>query len=263
MNEKLFDLLRKALAYLALIFTLLPVIMIILGAFNPAPVFRFPPEGISLKWFVVFLNSKEYQSSITVSAIVAFMATIIGVLVGVPAAFAIDRYNFGAKEFIRSVFLSSKLLPRVIWAIGLLQFYASLRMLGSLSGLILAHSIIVLPFVFLIVLSSLAFVDRELEIAAESLGASPRRSFFEITVPLVMPGIIVSAILGFIASFTDVIVAAFISGTRNITFPVRIYVQQRGQGLDPVAVAGSAVVIVVILILQLVGEKLFRWSRLI
>lgn len=263
MNEKLFDLLRRTLAYLALIFTLLPVLMIIIGAFNPAPVFRFPPEGFSLKWFEVFLNSKEYQSSITVSAVVAFIATIIGVLIGVPAAFAIDRYSFGARDFVRSVFLSSKLLPRVIWAIGLLQFYASLKILGSMSGLILAHSIIVLPFVFLIVLSSLSFIDRNLEIAAESLGASPRRSFFEITIPLVMPGIIISAILGFISSFTDVVVAAFISGTRNITFPVRIYVQHRGQGLDPVAVAGSAVVIVVILLLELVGEKLFRWSRFI
>ncbi len=263
MSEKLFDLSRRILAYLVLIFTMMPIFILIMAAFNPARMFSFPPEGFSFKWFEAFLKSREYQSAMSVSTGVAINAVIIGLIIGVPAAFALDRYKFNGKELIHTLFLSSMTLPRIIWAIGLLQYYASIKMLGSLIGLILAHVMFVLPYVIRMVLASLSYVNRDLEVAAESLGASPRRSFFEVTIPLVMPGIIISAILGFVVSFTDVVVAAFISGTQNITFPVRIYVQQRGQGLDPVAIAGSAVVIVIILIVELLGEKYFKWSRLI
>lgn len=125
-------------------------------------------------------------------------------------------------------------------------------MLGSLIGLILAHVMMVMPYVIRMILASLSFVNRDLETVAQSLGASPRRSFMEITLPLVLPGIIVGAVLGFVVSFTDTVIAVFISGDRNITFPVRIYAQQRGQGLDPVAIAGSVIVIPAIFVIEII-----------
>ncbi|MCC6146255.1 MAG: ABC transporter permease [Anaerolineaceae bacterium] len=261
MSEKVFNYSTTILAYLVLFFLLLPIAMIIVGAVNPAPIFSFPPKGVSLVWFNTFLQSKEYQSAIRVSTVVASYAVVIGLFAGIPAAFALDRYQFAAKNIVHSLFLSSMMLPRVIWAIGLLQFYSNLKMLGSLIGLILAHVMMVMPYVIRMVLASLSFVNRDLETAAQSLGATPRRSFLEITLPLVLPGIIVGAVLGFVVSFTDTVIAVFISGVRNITFPVRIYVQQRGQGLDPVAIAGSVIVILVIFMIEIIGEKLFKWSR--
>ena len=251
----------KILAALVLGFTLCPVIMLIIAAFNPAPYFTFPPEDFSFKWFQEFFNNREYQSALQVSVVVALSAVVVALITGIPAAFAVDRYDFPGKPFIHTLLLSSLLLPRVIWAVALLQYYALLRVLGSPLGLILAHSVLVLPYVVRMVLSSLAYVDRDVEKAAQSLGASPLRSFVEITLPLVLPGVIIGAVFGFVISFTDVVVATFISGVRFITLPVRIYVEQRGQEIAPTAIAASAVVILVIIVLEIVGEKFFKWSR--
>lgn len=263
MSSRIFNNINTILAYLVLFFLLLPTLMIIVGALNPAPIFSFPPKGISFVWLRTFLQSQEYQSATRVSTIVAINAVVFGLFAGIPAAFALDRHNFTGKPLIYSLFLSSMMLPRVIWAIGLLQFYSSLRILGSLFGLVLAHIMMVMPYIIRTVLASLSFLNKDLEVAALSMGASPQKTFLKITLPLILPGIIVGAVLGFVVSFTDTVIAVFISGARNITFPVRIYVQQRGQGLDPVAIAGSVIIILVIFIAEIVGEKFFKWSRFI
>ena len=151
----------------------------------------------------------------------------------------------------------------MIWAIALLQFYAVVNLLGSPVGLVMAHAVLVLPYVARMSLTSFAYVSQNLEEAALSLGASRLRSFVEVTLPLVMPGVIVGAIFGFVISFTDVVVSVFISGVRFIPLPVRIYVEQRGQGLDPTAIAASAVVIAVIIVVELLGERFLKWSRFI
>jgi putative spermidine/putrescine transport system permease protein len=261
LNERIEKGIFSILAILTLIFALLPIVMLFVGALNPAPFFTFPMESVSLKWFNAFLVSKEFQSALKVSLIVSVSAVCIGICAGVPTAFAIKRFDFYGKEFINSLVMSSMTLPRVIWAISLLQFYSFLGILGTYQGLILAHSLLVIPYVVRMVISSLSFVSEDFENAALSLGASPLRTFREITFPLILPGVIVSAFFGFVVSFTDSVVAVFISGVRNITFPVRIYAEQRGQGLDPVAVAGSAIIILVIILVEMIGEKLFKWSR--
>ncbi len=261
MNEKIGNSLFTFLAIAALLFTMLPIIMLFFGAFNDAPFFKFPIETYSLKWINAFLSSKEFRSSLRVSLTVSSSAVFIGLLAGIPTAFAIKRFDFKGRTFVNTLVMSSMTLPRVIWAIALLQFYTAFGILGTYRGLIFAHSLLVIPYVVRMVLSSLSFVNADVENAALSLGASPQRTFFEITMPLILPGVIVSAFFGFVVSFTDSVVAVFISGVRNITFPVRIYAQQRGQGLDPVAVAGSAIIILVIIIVEIVCEKLFKWSK--
>ncbi len=263
MSERLGKSIFTVMAILALIFTLTPIAMLFIGALNPAPAFTFPLQEVSLKWFIMFLQSDEFRSSLRVSVIVAFAAVSIGILAGVPTAFAIKRFAFKGRTLINAMVMSSMTLPRVIWAIALLQFYSAMGVLGTYGGLILAHSLLVIPYVVRMVLSSLSFVSEDVESAALSLGATPVRTFFEVTLPMIIPGVIVSAFFGFVISFTDSVVAVFISGARNITFPVRIYAEQRGQGLDPEAVAGSAIIILVIVAAELICEKLFKWSRLI
>jgi putative spermidine/putrescine transport system permease protein len=263
MGNRVSSLLTKIVVYSILFFALVPIIVLIINAFNSSAFFVFPPESLSLQWFERFLSSREYQSALRVSTVLALTAVLIALGVGIPAAFAIDRYSFPGKRVLQGIVLSPLMLPAIIWALALIQYYALLGVLGTFWGLALAHSVIVTPYVVQVVLSSLTYVERDLELAAKSLGASPTRTFFEITLPLVLPGVIVGAAFGFMISFTDVVVAAFIAGTRNITFPVRIYVELRTEGLDPLAVATSALVITLIVVLALVLEKTFRWSRFI
>jgi putative spermidine/putrescine transport system permease protein len=263
MSAKAQGFIPKTIAHIILIFTLLPIVVVIISAFNASRYFTFPPESLTLEWFGLFIKSKEYQQALRVSVSVATAAVAIALVAGIPAAFAIDRYEFSGKGFLQGVFLSPLMLPSIVWAIALIQYFAYLRVLGSFPALALAHSVIVIPYVIRMVLSSLAFVDKDLESAAQSLGAPPVRSFFEVTMPLIAPGVIVGAVFGFMVSFTDVVVSSFIAGTKYITFPVRVYVELRSEGIDPLAIAVSAVVITLIVILALIGEKTIRWSRFI
>ena len=264
MSEKAGRRIFGAISVLVLIFTMAPIMMIFLGSLSADDFFSFPlRNGLSLRWFQAFLTSKEFAASLRVSMVVSLSATVIGVGAGVPTAFAIKRFAFKGRTAINTTVMASMTLPRVIWAIALLQFYSTLGILGSYTGLILAHSLLVIPYVVRMVLSSLSFVNPDVENAALSLGATPVKTFFKITIPLIAPGVIVSAFFGFVVSFTDSVVAVFISGVRNITFPVRIYAEQRGQGLDLEAVAGSAIIILVIIVVEMVGEKLFKWSRFV
>lgn len=248
-------------ACLVLLFILLPIITVVISAFNDSAYFSFPPERLTLKWFAKIGHSKEYQSALRVSTTLALAAVGISLVVGVLAAFAIDRYDFPGKNLVQVTFLSPLVLPHIVWAIALVQYFAILRLIGTFPGLVLAHCVIVIPYVIRVVLSSLAFVDRDLESAARSLGASPLRCFFEITLPLIIPGVIVAGAFGFMISFTDVVIAVFVAGARNITFPVRMYSELRSEGLDPLAVAVSAMVVSGIVVLALLGEKTIRWSR--
>ena len=250
-------------AYVVLCFTLLPIVVLMVAAFNPAEYFTFPPDEWSLRWFIAFFADREYQSALRVSIQVAAYSVIVALAVGLPATYALSRYKFGGRNVVHTFLMSSLFLPRVIWAVALLQFYAVLNLLGTPVGLVMAHAVLVLPYVARMTLTSFAYVGRNLEQAARSLGATPLRSFFEVTLPLVLPGVIVGAVFGFVISFTDVVVSVFISGVRFIPLLVRIYVEQRGQGIDPTAIAASAVVIAVIVVLELLGERFIRWSRFI
>lgn len=264
MSDRVGKYIFTVFSFLVLIFTMLPIAMLFLGAVSADNYFTFPlKNGLSLRWINAFLHSEEFAASLRVSITVSISAVLIGVAAGVPTAFAIKRFDFRGKNAINTIVMSSMTLPRVIWAIALLQFYSTIHILGTYTGLILAHSLLVIPYVVRMVLSSLSFINADVENAALTLGASPAKTFFRITIPLILPGVIVSAFFGFVVSFTDSVVAVFISGVRNITFPVRIYAEQRGQGLDLEAVAGSAIIILVIILAEMIAEKLFKWSRFI
>jgi putative spermidine/putrescine transport system permease protein len=251
---------------LVLLFVLTPIFVLVISSFNQSRYFEFPPTGFTLEWYKAFYESEEYQKALMISLRVALTAALLGLLAGVPAAFALDRYKFRGNAFMQSLFLSPLMLPQIIWALGLIQFFSMVQIggrsiLGSFAGIVLAHAVIILPYVIRMVLTSLKYVEVDLESAAMSLGAKPIRTFLEVTVPIILPGVLVSAVFGFMVSFTDVVVSSFVAGTRYITFPVRMYSEIRTEGLDPLAVTVSAFVVIFIVIIAMIGERTAKWSR--
>jgi putative spermidine/putrescine transport system permease protein len=245
MGEKVLAVLNRLVAFLVLFYMLIPILIIFIVSFNSARFFTFPPrEGLSLVHYVNAMHSAEYQSAVRTSFLVAIAAVGISLVVGIPAAFAFDRYDFKIKNFLQTAFLSPLLLPSIIWAIALVSFYARFKASGTFIGMALAHGVLITPYVIRLVLASLAYININLEDAAKSA-----------------PGVLISSIFGFMISFTDVVIATFIAGTRLITFPARIYYEQRTEGLDPLAVAVSAFVMAVIVIIAMIGERTLKWSR--
>ncbi len=253
--------LNNVTAILVLLFMLIPIIMIMVSAFNDSEFFRFPPSGFTFKWIKKFFTNPEYSTAIKVSLRVSFTALCVALLVGIPAAYGIFKWKSKISIFLQTIFLSPLMLPGIVWAIGLIQYYAILGVLGTFYGLVAAHIILILPYVIRLLLSSLTYLDEDLENAAMTLGATPVRTFFLITIPSVVPGIIISAIFGFMISFNDVTISTFIAGTKYLTYPVRMYVELRTEGLDPLAIAVSAIIMLVTTIIALIAEKIWNWSQ--
>ena len=246
---------------LVILLMLSPVIVLVLSSFDAASYFRFPPSEYSLRWYVAAWRSSEYRRALGVSLGVSGAATLIAVPTGSLAALALVRGNLRGARSIETVLLAPLALPLIVWAIALLQIYARVGLTGTWSGLILAHAVIVLPFATRIMIAAFRRVDPLLEEAALTLGATPLRTFRRISLPLALPGVLTSAALGFFVSFNEVVVSSFIAGSRTMTFQVRLYAQLRSQGIDPITLAISAVIVAVIVIAAVLCERLFGWSR--
>ena len=252
---------NRVLSWLILLFMLAPIIIIFLNSFNSSRFFSFPPEGFTLEWYRRFLENNEYRKAIGISTELAFSAVILALSVGIPSAYALFKWDSSKRSILQAVFLSPLMLPGIVWAIGLIQYYSMMGLLGSFIGLVCAHAIIIIPYVIRLVTASLCYLDEDTEHAARTLGATPVKTFFSVTLPAIKPGIIISGIFGFMISFTDVVIATFIAGSKYITYPVRMYVELRTEGLDPLAVAVSAAIMFVIIIIALLAEKSLSWSK--
>jgi len=132
---------------------------------------------------------------------------------------------------------------------------------GRFVTLVLAHTVMITPFILRVVLQSLREMNSRLEEAAYSLGAGKWSTFRRVILPIILPGVLVGAVFGYLISFTDVTLTMFISSSGNTTFPVRVYSEQRSEGLNMVVLAWSAVITLVIFIISLLGEKFAKWSR--
>ena len=245
------------MSVLIVLMMLSPLVVLVISAFDDGKFFRFPPQTWSLRWFRVALDSAEYRRSLLNSSIVASSATILSVSLGTMASAALHRGPI-RRGVLELVLLAPLTLPLVIWAIGLMQVYSWMGISGSLGGLILAHATFTLPLSVRIMLGSFSAVDPALEQAALTLGARPWQAFWRITLPLLVPGLAAAAGLSFFISFNDVIVSTLIAGAGWITYPVRMYSQLRGQGIDPATLAIGAMVIAAILVLTIIVETLSK-----
>ena len=260
-EKKLWGNINAVVALLVLLFMLVPIIVIFVNSFNSSQFFSFPPEGFTLKWYERFLENREYKTAIAVSLKIATLSVLVALLLGIPASYGIYRWKSPVSKVLSSLFLSPLMLPGIVWAIGLIQYYSIVNLTGTTAGLVPAHIILILPYVIRLVLSSLSYLDFDTVNAARTLGATSGKAFLKIVLPAIKPGVIISAIFGFMVSFNDVTISTFIAGTKNLTYPVRMYVELRTEGLDPLAVAVSAVIMAFTIVIALLAEKFWSWSK--
>ncbi len=239
------------------LFIVAPSLLLVLAAFSEAKYFSFPPKGFSLHWFQEMAAHAGYRQSVLRSIEIATVSTLLSIGVALPTALSLKKTG---NKTIEAIVLAPLFFPLVIWALGLIQFYGMIGFSRSSFSIILAHTVMIMPFVFRIILQSMREMSGWLEEAAYSLGAGKWRTFARVTLPIVAPGILVGGIFGFLVSFTDVTLTMFIAGSGEATFPVRVYSEQI-QGLNPIVLAWSVVFTVLIFVMSFVGEKVARWSR--
>lgn len=241
------------LGWAGIAFLTLPLVIIFLLAFSDAPFLKFPPTGFSLRWFESFVYRPGWVSATIISIEVATMTMLVATMIGTMAAVAIVRWEFPAKGLIVGLLLSPIVVPTVVLAIALYFQFARLGFVGTIWGLVLGHVILAVPYVIVVVSGGLRSVDQSLERAAQTLGAPPVKAFLRVTLPVIRPTVLTGAFFAFLASFDELVVALFISGTGAKTLPKRMWEGVREE-IDPTTAAVAAMLILLSLLLLLVSE---------
>ena len=224
-------------------FLVLPAVVVTLAAFNSKSILAFPPETWSLRWFAKALAYEDFQAGLRNGLIVTAWASTIALAAGATFAFALDRYQFRLKRAIEAVLLSPLVIPHFTIGLGFLIIAAQLGMARSYVTVIACHVILVLPFVLRSVYVSLRNLDRQLELAASSLGAPPGSVLATVTLPLLLPGLVSGWLFAAILSFNEFTASLFVTAQRTQTLPVAMYNYVR-EYADPSMAALSVIYIV-------------------
>src|SRR4029453_15945754 len=156
----------------------LPMVIVVLAAFNAGNYFTFPPQGFSLKWFANFFNRREFMQALWLPTEGPSCTAPVPAVIGTAASIALVRGRFRGRDMLNAFVTSPLLLPQILAGVALLQFYTLLKMHATYGALLIGHVVVTTPYVIRTVTATLTHFDLALEEAAQSLGAHPVRAFF-------------------------------------------------------------------------------------
>ena len=243
---------------LVAIWLVAPTFVVVPMSFNENKSLAFPPEGFSWMWYENFFTNPDWSSSFFNSLKVAVVTAIVATVVGTLAAFGLDRMKSRASGLLRALLITPMVVPGVVLAIGIYAVYLDAHLVGTMTGFVLAHTMLAVPFVIIAVSASLEVFDKRLETAATSLGASRLTGFRTITLPLIAPGILSGLLFAFVTSFDEIIVALFITSPYLKTLPVQIFSSITRDADPTVAAVGTILFAVTSLV---IGAALIVGSR--
>ena len=268
---------------LIFLFLIAPILIVIPLSFNAEPYFTFTekmlsfdPEGYSTRWYDLLLTfgmiapdaprdgnwwadvwaNAAWVNAAKNSVIVGFFSTILATALGTLAALGLSRPEMPYRRAIMAVLISPMIVPIIITATGLFFFYSATGLANTYTGIIFAHATLGIPFVIITVTATLVGFDHSLTRAAASLGANPTTTFFKITMPLILPGVISGALFAFVTSFDEVVVVLFVAAFDQQTIPRQMWNGIREQ-ISP-AILSVATILVIISIALLTTVELLR-----
>jgi len=242
-------------------FLLAPMVLVCLVAFTPENFLSFPTRGFSLKWFHKLAEYPDFLKAFRSSILIATVSSIIALVFAAPASIAIARYRFVGREALSAFFMSPLMIPHVVLGIAFLRFFQMIGLSGTTTGLIIGHVVVIFPFAMRMVLAAATGMDRRIEDAAASLGATRGTVYRRIILPTILPGLASGFALSFIQSFDEVTMTVFVASPTTVTLPVRMfnYIQD---SIDPLICSVSALLILFTAVLMLVIDRLYGLERL-
>jgi putative spermidine/putrescine transport system permease protein len=249
------------LAVAGYIVMIVPILFVVATAFTAGRTLRFPPEGLSLRWFGEALTYQPFIGSLITSAEIAVLATFLALLVGVPATLAIHRGKLPGKGVVEGLFLSPLIVPELVVGLALFQQLIVAFRIDNWPVLLIGHTALLLPYAVRVTGASLAGADGALEEAARGLGASPWRTFWTITLPVLRPGIFSAALLSFITSFNNVPLSLLLQSRTTQTLPITMldYVQQ---SYDPMVAATSTLILAATVVIAVIAERTVGFAKI-
>jgi len=249
--------LLHGIAGLIAAFLVLPILAIVPAAFNGRSFILLPPAEWSWRWWGVFFADASWRRTLVTSLEVASCVTVLASVLGTAAAIGIARLSGAVRTLVLAIFVGPVVVPTIVLAIALYAMARSFGLVGTLLALVLAHTMLALPYAALNVGVSLRAVDPRLMLAASGLGAGAWLVFRTVTLPLILPGILGGAVFAFVTSFDEVVLSIFLAGPAVKTLPVRIWEEIRVELTPVVAVAAT-----IMLVLALAAWAIARLAEL-
>lgn len=257
----------KWAAWLVLAFLMLPIIIIVPLSFNAEPYFTFTEgmlaferDAYSLRWYAEIFSDQKWTLSIQNSFIIGICAAAVSTVLGTIAAVGLSSPVMPFKRLITALLLSPMIVPLIIIAAGMFFFYTKFNLVGSYTGLIIAHAALGVPFVIITVTATLTGFDRSLYNAGISMGANPLKVFWDVVVPLIRPGVISGGLFAFVTSFDEVVLVLFLAGPEQRTIPRQMFSGLREQ-INPTILAVATLLILISVALLVTLEFLRRRSE--
>ena len=253
--ERILTIIYFFIIFLSISVVIAPIIVVVGISFNPGVVEAFPPEGLSLRWYIEFLNNGRFMTAFfLVSMPIAFATAFIATTLGVLAAYTLSMMKFRFQNGIQALMITPIMIPGAVVGLSLMFLFISLDLRGTFLNVIIGHSVRVMPFTFLIALASLSKVDFDLEHAARDLGASKTQAFLQVTLPLIKSAVIAGFLLSFILSFADINIALFLGRGENTTLPVEMYGYLLFQRSPIIAAIGTIKILLILTLLVVIGR---------
>ncbi len=224
-------------------FLVLPTILVVPMSFTATKFLVFPPEGFTMHWHHKFFTDDRWISPTLFSLKLAFITTLVSLIIGTMASLAMARGILPGKSILHLFFVSPLMIPLIVTAFAVYGLFATFHLIGTTTGMVLAHTIICVPYVILVVTANLYRFDVSLEMAARNLGANALRTFMHVTLPIIKPGIIAAGVFCFISSLDELLLAMFLIGTTKMTLPLQMFSEIQFR-INPVVAAASTVFIV-------------------
>ena len=242
-----------ALAVVVMLFLIVPTLIVIPMSFSASQYLEFPPRQWSLRWYANYFNSSAWMQATVTSFKAGFLTMLVATPLGTLAAYGLFVSRVRALRAISVMLITPLIVPVILIAIAVFYVYVKLGLVNSLTGIVLAHSMLAIPLVLLVVTSALKGYDMNQEMVARSLGASRPRAFLLVTLPQIRFAVVTGALLSFLTSFDEVILALFVSGGANSTLTRNMFNALRDQ-IDPTIAAISTIMVLVTSILLALSQ---------
>ena len=252
-------------SFITLFLLIVPSLVVIPMSFSASQYLEFPPQEWSLRWYENYFFSwkvengfNDWMAATWTSIKVAVLTIFVAVPIGTMAAYGLVNSSSRTSKILFPIFISPMMVPIILVAIGLFYFFVQFKLVGSVLGLVIGHSLVALPLVLIIVFSALKNYDMNQEKVARSLGAGRFRAFREITLPQIKFSIISASLIAFLTSFDEIIISLFVAGGDNSTITRSMLLALRDQ-IDPTIAAISTILIIIssglLIIVQLLGNN--------
>ncbi len=248
--------LRVSVCALIVVYLIAPMIIVLIISFSSAPFLTFPPPGFSLQWYRKLFSDPDWLSSLITSVQIMLPTGVIATALGTAAAVGIVRGRFPGAAILSSLLMAPVVVPVIITAAALFGFFGGLGLNGTLGGLILAHTVLTIPYVMATVLASLRVLDWQLENAALTLGATYWSAFWRVVFPLILPAVLSGFLFAMIISFDELVVSLFVSSPTLRPVTVKMWSDILGDVNPTISAIGS--VIFLFSLVVLLAESLLR-----